>query len=293
MNEPSSELKYLNLGCGRRFHSAWTNLDFVSSFPSVRAHNLLEGVPYADESFDVVYHSHVLEHFAREAAPAFLKECRRVLRPGGILRIAVPDLENIVRNYLHALDSARLGKEGWDSNYDWMLLELYDQTVRERPGGGWSTYLSQEAIPNWEFIQKRVGAEARELRAALRSQLAESATSKPALRTKVEFVFKNYRAIFRNKVAKALLPKAEYEAPQLGRFRRSGEIHQWMYDSYSLARLLRSVGFPEPRKVAATESEIPDWASYCLDNEPDGSTYKPDSLFMEARKPFATGSGAI
>jgi SAM-dependent methyltransferase len=284
MNRPISELNYLNLGCGRRFHPKWTNLDFVSGSPFVRAHNLLEGVPYPEETFDVVYHSHLLEHFSREAAPIFLRECYRVLRPSGILRIAVPDLEDIVRHYLNALDSARQGKEGSGANYDWMLLELYDQTVRGRSGGGWRAYLSQEAIPNWEFVEKRGGAEARELRASHRCGANGEGSSKVSLRARVHFILKNLPAIVRNKLLDAFLSKGEYEALQLGRFRRSGEIHEWMYDSYSLARLLRSLGFPEPRKVAATQSEIPDWTSYCLDNEPDGSTYKPDSLFMEARK---------
>jgi SAM-dependent methyltransferase len=287
MSAPSAVIKCLNLGCGRRFHPGWTNVDLVSSSRFVRECNLREGVPFSGEAFDVVYHSHVLEHFSRETAPAFLRECHRVLRPGGFLRVAVPDLEGIARNYLLALDSARKGKDGWDSNYDWMLLELYDQAVREHSGGGWTAYLSQESIPNWHFVEERVGAEARDMRQSLQAQTAATLETRLHLLTRFEFVIRNFPAVMKDKLARALLSKSEYESPQIVRFRRSGEIHEWMYDSYSLARLLRSVGFPDPRQVAATESAIPDWASYCLDNEPDGSTYKPDSLFMEARKPLA------
>lgn len=285
MNEPSTERKYLNLGCGRRFHPEWANLDFVSSSPAVRAHNLLEGIPYPDESFDLVYHSHLLEHFSREEAPVFLKECHRVLSKGGIIRIAVPDLENIARLYMEALEAARRGKDGWDANYDWMMLELYDQTVRERWGGGCMGYLSRKSIPNWAFVEKRAGAEARDMRASLESQGTEGAPAKPSSGARCLSLLKNSPGFVRSKLKKVLLRKAEREALELGCFRRSGEIHQWMYDSYSLGRLLRSVGFPQPRKMESTESEIPDWVSYCLDNELDGSTYKPDSLFMEARKP--------
>ena len=69
-----------------------------------------------------------------------------------------------------------------------------------------------------------------------------------------------------------------------GRFRRGGEVHLWMYDRHSLARALRRAGFRDPRVVGAAESRIHGWADYHLDTEPDGTTYKPDSLFMEAVK---------
>jgi SAM-dependent methyltransferase len=282
---PSSELRYLNLGCGRRFHPAWRNVDFVASSPSVQAHNLRDGIPYPDASFEVVYHSHLLEHFPRELAPEFLEECYRVLKPGGILRVVVPDLENIVRNYLETLERAKLGLPGWDANYDWMLLELYDQTVREQTGGGWNAFLRQDPIPNWEFVHARAGAEAQGMLAEIQAQAAASLPESQSFVSKLGFVLKNFPRVFKNKLTRGLLSKSDYEALQLGRFRRGGEIHQWMYDCYSLARLLRNSGFLEPHKVAATESAIPDWASYCLDNEPDGSTYKPDSLYMEAKKP--------
>jgi hypothetical protein len=78
---------------------------------------------------------------------------------------------------------------------------------------------------------------------------------------------------------------AEYEDLELGRFRRRGEIHQWMYDRHSLACLLTQAGFADAAVKGAAESRIPGWAGYCLDTEPDGTTYKPGSLFMEAVKP--------
>ena len=78
-------MKYLNLGCGSSFltMSEWTNLDFTSSGESVIAHNLLNGIPYSDNYFDLVYHSHVLEHFSKDDGEAFIAECFRVLKPGG------------------------------------------------------------------------------------------------------------------------------------------------------------------------------------------------------------------
>ncbi len=85
-------------------------------------------------------------------------------------------------------------------------------------------------------------------------------------------------------VVRALLGK-HYQDLLLGRFRNAGEIHQWMYDSYSLARLLSAAGFADFRQYAATESRFPGWVDYHLDTEPDGRVYKPDSLFVESIKP--------
>ena len=278
-------MRCLNLGGGRRTHVDWENVDFTATAPGVRAYDLRKGIPYPDATFEVVYHSHLLEHFAKEAAPAFLRECHRVLKPGGTLRVAVPDLERIVRAYLEVLENATQGQPGATANYDWMVLEIYDQAVRERSGGSCGDFFRQEPIPNWNFIYKRVGAEANAALAAVRAQTAPGAAGRQRTSLKWKFVLHNLGSVLRNKLARAVLSKEDYTALQTGRFRRQGEIHQWMYDSYSLARLLRETGFADPQRCGATQSRIPNWAAYCLDNEVDGSTYKPDSLFMEAVKP--------
>lgn len=64
-----------------------------------------KGLPVGDGSVDVVYSSHMLEHLDSIEASAFLREAFRVLRPGGILRIAVPDLENQVAQYEESGDA--------------------------------------------------------------------------------------------------------------------------------------------------------------------------------------------
>jgi hypothetical protein len=72
------------------------------------------------------------------------------------------------------------------------------------------------------------------------------------------------------------------EALRIGRFRLAGEAHQWMYDRFSLARLMLAAGFVEPHRQTATESRIPNWQAFNLDATSDGAVVKPDSLFMEA-----------
>ena len=94
-------MKYLNVGCGKKFSTdtIWENIDMVSHSKHVRSYNLIKGFPYSDNSFDAVYHCQVLEHIPKEEAANFLKECLRVLKPGGILRVVVPDLQNIMQEY--------------------------------------------------------------------------------------------------------------------------------------------------------------------------------------------------
>jgi Methyltransferase domain len=281
-------MQYLNLGCGRRFHHAWTNVDFVSFDREVIAHNLRTGIPFPDGSFDVVYHSHVLEHFPKPEAAGFLRECQRVLRPRGILRVAVPDLEQMASKYLALLDEARIDSPRWVADHDWILIEMYDQVVRDRPGGEWWEYLSKEHIPNEAFVVARSGVEARNaIEAARQRRLCESPA---AIRAGGAAKAKTPLGSLTGAAAKARerlirwLLGAEYGALQNGRFRQSGEIHQWMYDRWSLRLLLQSVGYENIVQRSPDVSYVDDWARFNLDTEPDGTVYKPDSLFMEATK---------
>ncbi|MFB2838107.1 class I SAM-dependent methyltransferase [Floridanema evergladense] len=278
-------MNYINLGCGSRFHLDWTNVDFVSTGEGVIVHNLIEGIPFPNCSFDVVYHSHVLEHFSKKQGELFLRECYRVLRPQGILRIAVPDLEQIVRIYLTALEKASSASPEWAFNYEWIALEMYDQTVRNNPGGEMATYFQRKPLPNQQFVLERCGVEAKNLLEV--EQEIDSVTKQGSILEKLlksVYRFFRYPKYRRELLLKGILGK-EYNLLQIGRFRQSGEVHQWMYDRYSLAVLLKKCGMENIVQRTATQSYIANWSSFNLDTEPDGTIYKPDSLFMEAIKP--------
>ncbi|MET0650142.1 MAG: methyltransferase domain-containing protein [Pyrinomonadaceae bacterium] len=284
-------MKCLNLGCGSRYHPAWTNVDFAPDDPAVLSHDLRKGIPFPDEEFDVVYHSHVLEHFNQQGARDFLRECRRVLKQGGTVRVAVPDLELIAKTYLGTLERAAAGGGRDGDDYEWMMLELYDQAVRESTGGEMGAYLRRDPLPNREFVVARVGIEAeRAIESAARSSAARPAPQPEAapngrrgtLLGRLRRVLSDASA--RREALVRRLLGAEYELLELGRFRRGGELHLWMYDRYSLARVLEGAGFREARTVGPAESRIQGWAEYHLDTEPGGAVCKPDSLFMEASK---------
>jgi len=278
-------MRLLNLGCGLRYHPDWTNVDLNSSNSCVKVHDLRRGIPYQDCTFDVVYHSHLIEHFSKQEAHGFLKECFRVLKYCGIIRVVVPDLERIAQIYLHALEKSLQGNGEWQFNYEWIMLELYDQSVRNSPGGAMLEYLNRESIPNKVFIEQRFGAEAKKIFQKDKKSNSESKNDKGIILRTIDSLRERAKSIHEIAIRK-LLGNSDYSALQIGRFRLKGEIHQWMYDNYSLAKLLKTAGFINPAITKAFESAIPNWTQYNLDTDPDGSAYKPDSLYIEAIKPM-------
>jgi len=90
----------INMGCGwRDFGSDWDHVD-GGDYPHLDSHSILE-LPYEDNTVDLIYASHVLEYFDRKEGTTVLNEWHRVLKPGGRLRVAVPDFQSMVELYLN------------------------------------------------------------------------------------------------------------------------------------------------------------------------------------------------
>ena len=90
----------LHLGCGwRDFGSEWIHID-GGDYPHLNYKDITK-LPFEDKSVDLIYASHVLEYFDREEVLPTLNEWNRVLKPNGILRIAVPDFESICQLYIN------------------------------------------------------------------------------------------------------------------------------------------------------------------------------------------------
>lgn len=130
---PGKTTIQLNLGCGLAVAKGWVNVDgslnaLVAAWPEfmhkvlyrfsgsnryyseaeycrlLREHDFLHhdlayGIPFADNTADFVYSSHFLEHLFKKDAFALLKESYRVLKPGGTIRVCIPDLEYAMRLY--------------------------------------------------------------------------------------------------------------------------------------------------------------------------------------------------
>jgi SAM-dependent methyltransferase len=90
----------LHLGCGFEPLSGWVNIDEAGSRADV-IWDLRRGLPYPDGSVTAVFHEHMLEHMPYDAGLELTRECLRVLVPGGVLRVVVPDAAQEISWYLH------------------------------------------------------------------------------------------------------------------------------------------------------------------------------------------------
>jgi predicted SAM-dependent methyltransferase len=279
-------MKYLNLGCGSNYilDNSWTNIDFYGDGIKVVSHNLLNGIPENDNSFDLVYHSHVLEHFSKDDGVKFLRDCYRVLKPGGVLRVVVPDLERIVKAYLECLEFCKNNPNNnvLDANYDWMMLELFDQMIRNHSGGQMGQLLKEDQLLNEEFIIDRIGFEGQQIRNKIKKRkMLNTIDSFPLNKSYTKVLKLRLKKLFEKIFI--ILSKPISNEFRIGSFRLSGEIHQWMYDEYSLSKLLKNIGFSIVAKQDAFKSFNPVWRQYNLDIK-DLNIRKPDSLFIEAIK---------
>lgn len=128
----------LNIGSAYMVAPGWINLDnspsvWLSKHDSIRYilqktkiiqdsaqerwpsdivfHDVRHGLPWPDQSLRYIYTSHTLEHLSRRDGEYLLRECNRVLKSGGILRVVVPDLIFYAKRYVDAHTEANLNSE--------------------------------------------------------------------------------------------------------------------------------------------------------------------------------------
>ena len=99
----SGEKLMLNIGCGTDYKDDWINIDNNSDNNIEKLDlnwDLRCALPFPDNSVDFIYNEHFLEHLTVEEGIRAVKDFMRILKPNGILRIAMPDLKNTVAMYL-------------------------------------------------------------------------------------------------------------------------------------------------------------------------------------------------
>lgn len=110
----SDTFKKYNLGCGTHIYPEFLNIGYWQHFTEdciykdlngtqntyMMNRDLRNGIPARDNSLQLVYHSHMLEHLSYTDGIVFLRECHRVLEPGGVMRVLVPDLELWINAYV-------------------------------------------------------------------------------------------------------------------------------------------------------------------------------------------------
>jgi len=267
----------LNLACGAKisFVGNWANVDYSSPYGNVIEMNILDGLIFQDGSFDAVYTAQFIEHLSPREGKVVLREVLRVLKPGGVLRIVTPDMEELANTYLRYLDALK-GHDHADveNKYDWIRLEIFDQIVRDHSGGEINQFVEHCDDGMKVYLSERLGYTYSSFsmpRSVKRNYISMGSVSKllkKALR----------------KLIRMVVNLIGSRASKIGRFRQSGEVHRYMHDIYSLSRLLRESGFTSITRVDPYTSAIPDWGMFELDvikGVPDG----PLSLYVEAKKP--------
>lgn len=131
----------LHIGGGWTLFEGWLNTD-IETIPGVMWMDATQRFPFADETFQYIYSEHMIEHVPYEKGAYMLRECYRVMRPGGAIRMITPDLSVIL-----ALHSRELSAE--QERY----LQWFCQTfVPERPPSAASAINAMVRLWGHQFI---------------------------------------------------------------------------------------------------------------------------------------------
>jgi predicted SAM-dependent methyltransferase len=158
----------VHLGSGDRPKAGWVNVDLLGHRVDL-AWNLNRPLPFGDGSVEAIFQEHLLEHLTLERGLALIQDCYRMLKPGGVLRIGVPNADAYVRSYCDGssefLETVRPGRptpmlalqeefywHGHQTMYDFDTLSLVCEAAgfaRIEPRGFGNTRLSP--IPDSDF----------------------------------------------------------------------------------------------------------------------------------------------
>jgi SAM-dependent methyltransferase len=284
-------MNFVNIACGNSFidSPSWTNYDFTANPHGVMASDLLKKLPLPNDYCDVLYSSHFFEHIPLQYLPRILSEWFRVLKPHGILRVVLPDCEEMFSEYL------RLRAARQHTLADFVIAEIIDQSVRSYPGGRLGYFYEQAATCKAHdnslasFIKLRNGEDL--------SFFFEHTRSHQLQQNKLPFFLHSFLRI-RGK-AKQLSTDLQYRfkifvlnqlfesafVEQNISFANIGERHHWLWDFYQVSNRLCEAGFSSIARFSHNTSSIADFPFFPLDQLSDGSPRKgTESMFIEAVK---------
>lgn len=265
---------FLNLACGDFYLDTpeWINIDWYPHSTSVKKANLLNPLPFPDNHFDIVYSSHFIEHIPKSRIEKFMNECHRVLKPGGTIRIVVPDFENIAREYVKNIDS------GKNEEAEFNVIEMIDQCVRTRSGGELSRWRARSDISDImkSYVSNRTGYRYKEMH---NKPISRRTYNLQEIPRKALIKLSNVYIAFMVR----LLPKWFLENHI--NFTNTGELHRWVYDFNTMKSTLIQSGYSKVTRVSASKSSIPSFPFFPLDIDQSGVSRKgQESMYVEALK---------
>lgn len=215
-----------------------------------------------------------MEHLSLQEGIFFIEEVNRILKTEGIIRIVVPDLENLCKEYLNILDIVTNNSE-YDKKYAWITIELLDQMVRRTATGEMGRIFNrvklQEDKQLAEYILHRTGVKL----------LSDNFNIKKRVLT-IDKIINKLLYIYL-KTIQFFIPKSLRKLVIINT--PIGEKHLWMYDRYSLSKLFEIGGFRNISVEKYNTSKIENFNSYMLDIKDDETPFKGmSSIYMEAKK---------
>ena len=102
----------LHIGSGWRLLDGWLNTD-LELIPDVMQMDATQRFPFADGTFQYVYTEHMIEHVPYPQGTLMLRECHRVMRKGGVIRVITPDLAAIIGLYRSGLSAIQKEYLSW------------------------------------------------------------------------------------------------------------------------------------------------------------------------------------
>ena len=133
---------WLNIGCGNKHLNGFVNMDIEK--PYNEKLDARKGLPYADQAVDGVYSEHFFEHLTQAEGLCFLRECRRVLKRGGVVRIAMPDLDELVKRYMS--EDWRGDGDMFKLGFDWVSNRCEMLNIAMREWGHKHVYNEEELV---------------------------------------------------------------------------------------------------------------------------------------------------
>lgn len=148
----------VHLGCGKRFLHGFIHVD-LADFSHIDYNHDIQSLPmFANDQVDLIYASHSFEYFDRFQVQQVLSEWHRILKPGGILRLAVPDFEALIQVYKETgdLDSILGPLYGrWQVSEN---LSVYHRTIYDKLS--LASLLKQKGfidIQHWDWQEVFIG----------------------------------------------------------------------------------------------------------------------------------------
>lgn len=243
--------------------------------PGVDRIDLLAGLPFEDASTPWIQAFHVLEHLDLHEGRRFLAECRRVLAPGGRLRISTPDFAGHLRAYLECLENLRRdpGSPRARTDLEFTRLLVLDQRLRRRSGGRMLEFLRTHDVDR-DLSKRILGLTGPFLLDIARRQATASSPGPAPRRAALP---RALSAMRRRLLRRRSAPWWSLDCRET----RELEITTW--DAVSLERELKRAGFDEVSAVGVETSHIPDWPD--LDRCPRTGEAIEHSAIAEGRSP--------